>query len=368
MSDDSRRCWSSTTRRTTSSCSPTCSPSRATRSRPPSTARRRSRRSPRRTPDLVLLDVMMPGLSGLRRLPAAARRPGDRAAAGRARHLARPAAGARQGHRGRRRRFPVEADQPGGALRARALAAAGEVAAGRSAAAGRRAEGMERQARGARRRAGRAARAAWRQLKRFFSPPVADAIVSAGEKSILAPHRREICYVFVDLRGFTAFTDSAEPEEVEAVLRDYHAAMGALVAEHEGTLDRFAGDGILIFFNDPLPVPRAGQRAARDGAGDAAGFRAAPRALAEARLRPRPRHRHRAGLRDARRVRLRGPLGLFGDRQRGQSRGAAVRRGRARPGADRPQDARGARRRRARSTRSARWRSRGSRSRCPCSA
>ena len=100
------------------------------------------------------------------------------------------------------------------------------------------------------------------QLKRFFSPPVADAIISAGENSILAPHRREICYVFVDLRGFTAFTDSAEPEEVQAVLHEYHAAMGALITECEGTLDRFAGDGILIFFNDPLPIPEPGQRAA----------------------------------------------------------------------------------------------------------
>ena len=100
------------------------------------------------------------------------------------------------------------------------------------------------------------------QLKRFFSAPVADAIISAGENSILAPHRREICYVFVDLRGFTAFTDSAEPEEVQAVLHDYHAAMGALITEHEGTLDRFAGDGILIFFNDPIPIPDAAKRAA----------------------------------------------------------------------------------------------------------
>ena len=99
------------------------------------------------------------------------------------------------------------------------------------------------------------------QLKRFFSPAVADAIVSAGEKSILAPHRREISYVFVDLRGFTAFTDSAEPEEVEGVLREYHEAMGMVIAEHEGTLDRFAGDGILIFFNDPLPVADPGRRA-----------------------------------------------------------------------------------------------------------
>ena len=100
------------------------------------------------------------------------------------------------------------------------------------------------------------------QLKRFFAPAVADAIVSAGEKSLLAPHRREISYVFADLRGFTAFTDSAEPEEVESMLREYHAMMGPLVVEYEGTLDRFAGDGILIFFNDPLPVPDAPGRAA----------------------------------------------------------------------------------------------------------
>src|SRR5208283_5338660 len=82
------------------------------------------------------------------------------------------------------------------------------------------------------------------QLKRFFSPHVADAIVSAGERSILAAHRREISYVFVDLRGFTAFTDSAGPEEVAAVLRDYHAAMGAIAIEFDATLDRFAGDVI----------------------------------------------------------------------------------------------------------------------------
>jgi len=99
------------------------------------------------------------------------------------------------------------------------------------------------------------------QLKRFFAATVADAIVSAGEKSILAPHRREICYVFVDLRGFTAFTDAAEHEEVESVLQLYHTTMGPVITEYEGTVDRFAGDGILIFFNDPLPVPDAAKRA-----------------------------------------------------------------------------------------------------------
>jgi class 3 adenylate cyclase/CheY-like chemotaxis protein len=100
------------------------------------------------------------------------------------------------------------------------------------------------------------------QLKRFFSPRVAEAIITAGESSILALHRREICYVFADLRGFTSFTDHAEPEEVEAVLRDYHATMGAIANAHDGTIDRFAGDGILIFFNDPFPVPEPGKRAA----------------------------------------------------------------------------------------------------------
>ena len=152
------------------------------------------------------------------------------------------------------------------------------------------------------------------QLKRFFAPAVADAILTAGEKSILSPHRREICYVFVDLRGFTAFTDSAEPEEVESVLREYHGAMGALVVEYEGTVDRFAGDGILVFFNDPLPIPDPGRRAAADGPANAGGVPPVAGAVVEARLRPRSRHRHRAGLRDARRVRLRGPLRLLGDR------------------------------------------------------
>ena len=93
------------------------------------------------------------------------------------------------------------------------------------------------------------------QLKRFFAVAVAEAILSAGEQSILAPHRREISYVFADLRGFTAFIDSAEQEDVQALLREYQGTMGNIVAEFEGTLDRFAGDGILIFFNDPLPYP-----------------------------------------------------------------------------------------------------------------
>jgi adenylate cyclase len=100
------------------------------------------------------------------------------------------------------------------------------------------------------------------QLKRFFSPHVAEAIISVGEQSIIAAYRREISYVFIDLRGFTAFTDAADPEEVGAVLHDYHAAMGGIATEHDATVNRFAGDGILIFFNDPLSVPDPGKRAA----------------------------------------------------------------------------------------------------------
>jgi class 3 adenylate cyclase/CheY-like chemotaxis protein len=100
------------------------------------------------------------------------------------------------------------------------------------------------------------------RLKRFFSAPVAEAIVSAGEQSLLAPHRRDICCVFVDLRGFTSFTDNAEPEEVMAVLAEFHSALGPLITEHEGTVPHFAGDGILIFFNDPLPIDDPCGRAA----------------------------------------------------------------------------------------------------------
>ena len=99
------------------------------------------------------------------------------------------------------------------------------------------------------------------RLKNFFAPEVAERILSSGEESVLRPHRREVTVMFMDLRGFTAFTETADPEEVMAVLGEYHAAVGRLVMEHEGTLERFAGDGIMIFFNDPVlvadPAPRA---------------------------------------------------------------------------------------------------------------
>jgi adenylate cyclase len=101
------------------------------------------------------------------------------------------------------------------------------------------------------------------RLKRFFSPQLAELIVAGGADDPLKSHRREITVVFLDLRGFTAFTETADPEDVMAVLGEYHAAVGALVLEHEATLERFSGDGIMIFFNDPVPVADPAPRAAR---------------------------------------------------------------------------------------------------------
>jgi class 3 adenylate cyclase len=101
------------------------------------------------------------------------------------------------------------------------------------------------------------------RLTRFFSPQLAQLILAGDAQDPLKSHRREVTVVFVDLRGFTAFAETAEPEEVMAVLREYHADLGRLILEHEGTLERFAGDGMMIFFNDPVPVPDADERAVR---------------------------------------------------------------------------------------------------------
>ena len=92
------------------------------------------------------------------------------------------------------------------------------------------------------------------RLKGFFSPELAESIVSGGGEDLLKTHRREVVVVFLDLRGFTAFTDHSEPEEVMAVLGEYHRVMGQLIMAHKGTLERFAGDGLMIFFNDPIKL------------------------------------------------------------------------------------------------------------------
>ena len=101
------------------------------------------------------------------------------------------------------------------------------------------------------------------RLKRFFSPQLAELIVAGGAEDPLKTHRREVTVVFLDLRGFTAFAETSEPEEVMGVLREYHVEMGRLILEHEGTLERFTGDGMMIFFNDPVPVPNPAERAIR---------------------------------------------------------------------------------------------------------
>jgi class 3 adenylate cyclase len=101
------------------------------------------------------------------------------------------------------------------------------------------------------------------RLKRFLSPTVAELIVSAGDESFLESHRREITVVFCDLRGFTGFAETGEPEDMMGVLREYHAALGEIVFRFEGTLERFTGDGLMVFFNDPVPCSDAPARAVR---------------------------------------------------------------------------------------------------------
>jgi len=101
------------------------------------------------------------------------------------------------------------------------------------------------------------------RLRRFLSPQLADLVMTSGDQSFLDSHRREIVVVFCDLRRFTAFAETSEPEEVMDVLSQYHAALGDLISRFEGTLERFAGDGLMVFFNDPLPCADAPTRAIR---------------------------------------------------------------------------------------------------------
>lgn len=101
------------------------------------------------------------------------------------------------------------------------------------------------------------------RLRRFLSPQIAQLIVDSGHEDFLKSHRREITAVFCDLRGFTSFAETAEPEETMSVLAEYHEALGDLVFRFEGTLEHFAGDGLLVFFNDPVPCADAPERAVR---------------------------------------------------------------------------------------------------------
>lgn len=100
-------------------------------------------------------------------------------------------------------------------------------------------------------------------LKRFFSPQLSDLIVSGGAENPLKSHRQEITVVFIDLRGYTSFAETAKPEELMEMLHEYHAEMGKIVMQYHGTLERFAGDGMVIFFNDPVPVANPTEQAVR---------------------------------------------------------------------------------------------------------
>jgi class 3 adenylate cyclase len=101
------------------------------------------------------------------------------------------------------------------------------------------------------------------RLRRFLTPQVADAILVAGADSVLESHRSEITAVFCDLRGFTHFAEVNEPEDVMRVLREYHTAMGEIISEYGATLEHFEGDGMMLFFNDPIPVADPTNRAVR---------------------------------------------------------------------------------------------------------
>jgi len=101
------------------------------------------------------------------------------------------------------------------------------------------------------------------RLKRFLPPQVAELILSSGDDRVLDSHRRDVSIVFCDLRGFTAFAETAEPEEVMTVLSEYHASAGAIIHKFQGTIEHFAGDGLMAMLNDPLPCPEPCLQAVR---------------------------------------------------------------------------------------------------------
>jgi class 3 adenylate cyclase len=101
------------------------------------------------------------------------------------------------------------------------------------------------------------------RLKRFLSPQIAEAVLASGDEGMLESHRRDITVVFCDVRGFTAFAETAEPEEVTSFLREYHTRLGALIHKYQGTLERFTGDGLMVLFNDPLRCTDPSIRAVR---------------------------------------------------------------------------------------------------------
>ena len=146
------------------------------------------------------------------------------------------------------------------------------------------------------------------RLRRFLPPQVADLIVASGSEKQLESHRREITALFCDLRGFTGFSESADAEDVMALLRDYHAAIGEIIIKYNGTLERYAGDGVMVVFNDPVPVENPALQAVlmalevRDAFGVVDGDVEPPRA------RHWLRHRHCPRFHNARHHRVRGQV------------------------------------------------------------
>ena len=101
------------------------------------------------------------------------------------------------------------------------------------------------------------------KLRRFLSPQIADLIVASGMEKQLQSHRREIAVLFCDLRGFTGFSETSDPEDVVMLLRDYHAAIGQIIIKYSATLEHFAGDGVMVFLNDPVPIDKPELQAVR---------------------------------------------------------------------------------------------------------
>jgi GAF domain-containing protein len=162
------------------------------------------------------------------------------------------------------------------------------------------------------------------RLRRFLPPQVADLIVASGTEKQLESHRREITALFCDLRGFTGFTESADAEDVMALLREYHATVGEKIIKYSGTLERYAGDGVMVVFNDPVPVDNPALQAVlmalemRDAIG------ALTETWASVGARNRLRHRHCARVCYARHHRLRGTFRLCRHRHGIQRRFAAM--------------------------------------------
>ena len=264
----------------------------------------------------------MNGYEVCRRL---ARRRADGIPAGRDAHRASGRGSSRR-DRGGCGRFPHEAVRPAGAPRPRAVAAANQALPRHDRSAGRRARGVEPDARGVASREQLEELEKMARLRRFLSPTLAELILTQGE-AILESHRREIAVLFADLRGWTDFSATTEPEEVMSVIGSFHAAMGELILDFEATVGWFAGDGLMVWFNDPVPCLDPAASAVRLAVAMREAMGELRAAWREARPRPRLLGRDRTRLRDARADRLRGPVRLRRGRQRDEPRVTALRRG-----------------------------------------